>query len=161
MNQKETLAKLIEQSISFRGTLISRLSVLEGAMNLFLAQTFCDTDTKQTEILETLFATKKITYADKVDTVIFILNKYHKGFLKEHIYLSKTKLIEIGEKRNIIAHCFLNTEEEGLKLFAEKNTVSFLKYHNSKEPQNFSNIDLEKLFNLIEEATKSILSLIY
>ncbi len=160
MNNKNTLTNLIKQSISFRGHVISKISALEVAMNLFLAKHFCDTDIKQTEILESLFATKKITYADKVDTVTFLLNKHHKEFIKKHPYISKRQLIKIGEHRNTIAHCFLNTEDSAMKSFIESDTISFLKYQNSKEPIKYNNDDAKKLFVMIDNVTKAIFSLV-
>lgn len=160
MNNKNTLTNLIKQSISFRGQVISKISALEVAMNLFLAKHFCETDIKQTEILESIFATKKMAYADKVDTVSYILNKYHKDFIKQYPYITKTQLIKFGEHRNTIAHCFLNTEESAIKTFIESDTISFLKYQNSKEPIKYNNVEAKKLFDAIDKITKDILTLV-
>ena len=99
-----------------------------------------------TDLVEMVFATKRITFDYKREILNGILNKYYPPLttIKDEKTLCN-KIKSIAEKRNIFAHYPLSVDEASVKLFKENATLFFLKYNNSVTKEKFTKSDIENL----------------
>jgi len=99
-----------------------------------------------TDLVEMVFATKRITFDYKREILSGILNKYYPPLttIKDEKTLCN-KIKDIAEKRNIFAHYPLSVDETSIKFFKENRTMFFLKYNNSQTKEKFTKSDIEKL----------------
>ena len=67
-----------------RAHIIGRVVLLESMIEIFLSTHFCKTKQLQDEIMETVFATLKITLDNKRDTMHAIMKKHYKEFLNKN-----------------------------------------------------------------------------
>ena len=154
----DELTEIIIRVSNLRGQVISRVSTVEMLMNIFLVRYFCEQKDKERDLLETVFATNKITYDSKRDIICALLKKdrFSKFAHKKQL---NDDLQTIGEDRNVFAHYIINNTDDGLGLF-RKGLISFIKFKNYSQPKNYTEDDLKVLEEKLNRAPVTLQELI-
>ena len=148
-----------DNSALMRGHVLSKVIVLETMMGAFLSKHFCKTKKLQTQILETIFATTKITFDSKRDAINAIMIKDYKKFLEENKHFN-SDLQEISKQRNIFAHYPLNTLEKGKELFKKNKIVTFIKFKNSTDFEAYDIDSVNRFLKKVSDVTLAIINLL-
>lgn len=162
MTTLDGTVRIIEYGVAIRGDILARVVSLESAMNLFLAQHFCRDNGMTIELLEMVFATKRITFDYKREILNGIIIKYYPN-LGVKINNGKTlcnKIKEIAEKRNVFAHYALDVNETSVEDFNNEKTLNFLKYSYSESKVRFTRKDIANLIHEISFCNKIMLKMI-
>jgi viroplasmin and RNaseH domain-containing protein len=154
----DELSEILVRVSNIRGALINRVVTLEMLMNIFLVKYYCDSKDKEQDLLETVFATNKITYDNKRDTIFALLKKdrfANFAFKKELC----DKLQEIGVDRNVFAHYVINISDDGMELF-RKGLISFIKFKNYSQAKTYTENEIRSIEDKLNRATDLLHDLI-
>ena len=142
-----------KESRRIRGEIIERAIILERFVDWFIVSHFCTEYIKKIELLETVIATKRIIFENKVQVFKILLDKHYKNFDNENPSFAN-KLIKLIEERNVFAHYTLFSGEEQVSKFHENGTITFVKFNNSTEYIEYSKEKIEKIMDgLVDMAT--------
>ena len=128
-------------------------------MAAFLAKHFCKTKKLQTQILETIFATTKITFDYKRDAINAIMLKDYKNFISENKSFN-SDLQEIAKQRNIFAHYPINHLKKGKELFKKNGIVTFIKFKNSTDFEAYDIDSVNKFLKKVSDVTLALINLL-
>lgn len=137
-------------AIDVRGRLINDICEMERAMDRYIAEHFCNTKEKVTELMEAIVCTKFLSFQAKSEIVQKILEKRNDATKDEARQVYTHLVGTIANQRNMLAHYSLDTSMAGLKKFQkEPGTISLLKYLHTKSVEYFTKKDAKKLSELI------------
>lgn len=147
------------QSYYYRGQIIGDLIYLERLIDEFISRHFCETREKQKEIFELILANERMGFSNKIQVFEFVIRTHKNEFmtLNPNIFSDLKKL---NDERNIVAHYFLDTSENGRKVFLESKSIGFVKFRNSTETLWRSNNEYLKFKALLSEYTKKLTELL-
>jgi len=132
-----------------RGDVLHYVAEMERMIDEYICSHFCYNLKKRAELMEVIVATKYITYQAKVDILKFLLLKRKDVTKKEANKIHEVLTHKIGVKRNMIAHCELDSSITSInKWKKEPNTVYFTKYAYAKKTEPFGKNDFIEILNL-------------
>ncbi|MEI2749835.1 MAG: hypothetical protein V9E88_13920 [Ferruginibacter sp.] len=135
-----------------RGIIINEVVLIERLMDRFIANHFTADDKKQMELIELIFATKRISFESKRQIFKFLAEKYYSSKFTDLEKLV-ARLKDIEDIRNIVAHYMLDTTEKGYENL-KNNIIGFVKFHNNTEIITYSNDKVKEIFKMIREHQK-------
>ena len=148
-----------ETAAKMRGHVLNRVITLETIMGVFLARHFCKTPKLQRQILETIFATLKITFDNKRDAINAIITTDYKFFLLKYPKFN-SNLQEIAKQRNIFAHYPLYENGKGLEFFEKNEIVTFYKFKNSTDFEAYTEKSINEFLKMVNNTTEALLDLL-
>ena len=113
-----------------RGKVLQSCIDLEMTMDTYIAEHFCETNSKVYE-MATLVLAPRIAWREKLAIFWVLIEKYNEAFKNEYPDFSKD-VVNAIEHRNIFAHFPADITANGYKLFKENGIVQFLKFKNYK-----------------------------
>lgn len=114
--------------IRARGLYIHRFVELEMNLNLYLAQFFCSTLSKQNDILIHIFGTSRITLESKMEMFLDILESRQNEIYKA-LPVSKTEIQRMIERRNQFAHLSIDYSDG---IVPNQGVITLLKWKGDK-----------------------------
>lgn len=131
-----------------RGRIINSIAEMEQRIDWYIADHFCSDLKKRTELMEVIISTKHLTFNSKAEIIEFLLKRKGHASGKEAEQI-RSHFRKIGDKRNVLAHCSLDTSLTAIRKFEkDKETVSFIKYLHTKQPVYFGKKDIVELLEL-------------
>ena len=137
-----------------RGEVINAMTILEKIIDTFLSHHFCSSMELRNEILDCLFASKKITFENKRALLKQVLDRHHKEYRNTHLPNIHAQLGKFNDYRNEVAHFAIDPSDSAVKNFKETGGITLLKFENSKEtviytPKKVKEIS-EEIYKVIE-----------
>ena len=152
------MIQMMQEMMKIRGSIIERITISEMLLNIVLAKYYTENKHKQDELIETLFATNKITFDSKRDTLVAILkNSRFDNFL--HKKRLCALLIDVIPERNVFAHYTTDGSEESLDSF-KHGIFTFMKFKNERGVKKYSTHDIQKIEKKIIELNELLSNLI-
>jgi hypothetical protein len=125
------LEELKEEAAAFRGLFIEKTIYLERLMDNYLAEYFCETEKKRSEIVYYFLSADNYGFDKKKEIFKIIIEKQHPDLyvaMKDTFFPSLTSIIKT---RNHLAHLLLDYSEKAIKKFTETREIGFIKYGES------------------------------
>jgi hypothetical protein len=146
---KDPSIEYINYSHDVRGRIINSIAQMEQRIDWYIADYFCNDLSKRTELMETIISTKHLTFQAKAEIMKSLLERNGHATKKEANYVYNNLINVIAKKRNILAHCEVDTSLEAVRLFQkDKETVSFLRFLNEKKVETFNKKDTIELLEM-------------
>jgi len=144
-----------------RGMIINEMAQMEQMLDTYICKHFCHSIEKREELREVIISSKYMTYGAKCDILKCLLERNGDTSKKEAREIHALLKFKIGETRNMIAHCILDTSHVALDSFMTyKNTIYFHKYENTKKTIRFTGKEALKLGQDILAARNFLMGLI-
>ncbi len=144
-------------SVDLRGRVLHYVAEMERMIDDYICSHFCYHLKRKAELMEILVSTKHLTYQAKVDILKYLLLKRKDVTKKVANKIHEVLTKKIGAKRNMIAHCVLDSTITSINKFkTDPKTVYFTKYAYIKKTEPFGKKDYMDLLALIS-AVKSYL----
>lgn len=143
------------KSYYYRGQIIGDLIYLERQIDEFISKYLCDTEEKQKEIFELILANERMSFNSKIQVFEFLCKKHEKDFYNSNPDIFKDIKV-LNDERNIVAHYFLDTSENGKRGFLENEKIGFIKFRNSTETLWRTNEDYLKYHGLLEKYIRTM-----
>lgn len=115
-----------------RGKVLQGCIDLEMTMDTYIAQHFCETESKVYE-MATIILAPRIPWREKLAIFEVLIEKYNQPF-KINFPNFLNDITNVIEHRNVFAHLPADITPNGYKLFKEQGIVPFLKFKNYKLP---------------------------
>jgi hypothetical protein len=130
----ETLQAMSNKMVLIRGYFLNHVTVIEKLMEMFIANYFCVTESKEIELVDWLLGDMLVSFEAKRVVFFKIIEKhYNSEFIKYKKELDAlTKLQSI---RNKLAHRILNLSDEAIDRFNQDRTVGLVQFADKKTPQ--------------------------
>ena len=130
------LSMLTNSAILLRGKVVQDHTFLEKLMQSFVTVHYCTDPAKANEFTEYVIC-QHLPF-DKTREIFTHIIRIHypedyKKYKKELKYI-----IEVNDERNIVGHYLLNSSEEGVKHYATKQEITFMKFKNGMNQEAFS-----------------------
>lgn len=133
MDNNESDQKFIDAICGVRGRFIESCIQLETMMDAYIAQHFCDTNEKVSELAYLVLA-PRVSWREKLEIFKVLITKYNKKFEEEYGDFFKD-ITHIIEHRNVFAHFPADITPDGFKLFKKTGILPFIKFKNQKMPK--------------------------
>lgn len=145
-------------AIDVRGRILNDIAEMEREIDDYICRYFCSITKKRNELMEIIIATKHLTFSAKADIIRCILEKRKDATKKEATKMLNHLMQTIAPKRNMIAHCKLDTSIGCINKFKtdSQKTIYFLKYANQKSSEPFTKKDVMSLSELIFQVKQFI-----
>jgi len=133
METNKSEQKFVDAICGVRGRFIESCIQLETMMDAYIAQYFCDTNEKVSELVYIVLA-PRVSWREKLEIFKVLITRYNKKFVDDYgdFY---TDILHIIEHRNVFAHFPADITPDGFKLFKEKGILPFFKFKNQKMPK--------------------------
>lgn len=155
----DATAQIQLQSYYYRGQIIGDLIYIERLVDEFISRYFCETREKQKEIFELILGNERMGFSNKIQVFQFIIETHKKEWLTSNLNIF-ADLKKLNEERNIVAHYFLDTSENGGKVFHEGKGIGFVKFRNSTETLWRTSDDYLKFKDLLSKYNKLLTELL-
>ena len=145
-------------AIDVRGRILNDVAEMEREIDDYICRYFCSITNKRNELMEIIIATKHLTFNAKADIIRCILEKRKDASKKEATKMLNHLMQTISPKRNMIAHCKLDTSIGCINKFKTdpQKTIYFLKYANTKTSEPFTKKDVMALSEIIFQVKQFI-----
>lgn len=127
-----------------RGEIIERAIYLEREIDKFIAAHFCKTQEVKTEFIELIISTDRMTFEGKRQIFQFLVEKYHKDFLKKNQTIFKD-ISKVLEYRNKFAHYDLYGSFDAIQYFHERGSIFLVKFKNDTKHIEFTKAYMEEM----------------
>lgn len=124
----------VYQAANTRGVLINHIILLERLVDSYIAEYFCGVGNRSIELMDMILATRRITFDGKMQVLKMILDKQFSRELNKHSEYAKDLQL-ISNRRNQLAHFFLDPSPEAIERFIKTGAFTLLKIDNFREPK--------------------------
>ena len=124
-----------------RGVLLNHTILLERLIDSYISEYFCGLGEKSIELMDTIISTRRMTFEGKMQVFRIILDKQYPKSKNKHTDYA-TDLQVIANRRNQLAHFFLDPSEEAMERFIKQGAFTLLKIDNIRESKIY---DLKKV----------------
>ena len=118
-------------AVIVRGNVLNAATALEMSIDLYITTYFTE-DLIKSEELMNLIISPRMSFENKVQVLLILLEKHEPQVLEQSKYMSND-LRTIIEERNILAHYPLDSTPSALKNYYETNNLTFFKFKNVRE----------------------------
>lgn len=131
----------VYQAANTRGVLINHIILLERLVDSYIAEYFCGVGDKSIQLMDMILATRRTTFDGKMQVFKMILDKQFPKELNKHSEYAKSLQL-VSNRRNQLAHFFLDHSPESIERFIKTGAFTLLKIDNVREPKIY---DFEKI----------------
>ena len=115
-----------------RGNILNAVTDLEMSIDLYITNYFAN-DAYKGEELMNLIISPRMTFEQKVQALMVLIERHDKKILDENPSMNKHLLDIIIGERNILAHFPLDATPQGIRRYYETSDLTFFKFKNVRE----------------------------
>jgi|GEM_PF-6930973 len=125
--------EIYHYAANLRGIVINTITMLERTIDTFLAYHYTKDNSSRLELMNTVFATKHISFEAKRMIFDHLTSTHHAEYKKLNLEGVHAKLDKFNKHRNALAHYVLDLKPDAIELFKKEKRVTFLKFEKSIE----------------------------
>lgn len=149
--------ELVGQAGYMRGAFINDTIFLERVIDEFICRHFCEKEERKIELIESLMATKRISFDSKMAIARFIIDSHYTWFKDKYPSCFKD-VTSIIEHRNIFAHYLLDTSDQGFENL-RSNVIGFIKFDRKTEVILYTSEQIMELDKKLRESVDAFQTL--
>jgi hypothetical protein len=137
-----------ESAATVRGSVLNNATALEMSIDLYITNYFTN-DTDKAEELMNLIISPRMTFENKVQVLMVLIERHNPEILEENKSL-RADLKKVIEERNVLAHYPLDRTHSALQTYyQEPHSLTFFKFKNVSESDGNGEKKKTKLTNSI------------
>ena len=140
--EKIILASMQHTSMLIRGLILDIFTVIEFLMDDIIAKTTFDTESEYDKFMAIL-EIRDLRMSVKKRLFKICIEKYETKYSKD-LTLTKNNIDCVVEKRNVVAHYQVDTSDEGMALFINKQTIRYMALTKDRKSMDYDSITKEE-----------------